>query len=57
MGTYCLDWWERILVNMFVLMVVSLVLYGLYKQLAVLITLYRWWSKNVLVSDGRVYPT
>lgn len=57
MGTYCLDWWEGILVNVFVLMVVSLVLYGVYKQLAILITLYGWWSKHVLVSDARLYPT
>lgn len=42
MGTYCLDWWERLIVHLFVLTVLGLVVYGLYKQVTLLLSLYPW---------------
>ncbi len=51
-GTYCFDWWERLLVHFILLAVISLVLYGAYKQVLLVVSLYHWWSQQYVASSG-----
>lgn len=63
MGTYCFDWWERLLVHLFVLTVLGLIVFGLYKQTALLLGLCPWsdllkaYSTGVAAGDKERYPT
>ncbi|KAL0023332.1 hypothetical protein WJX77_008031 [Trebouxia sp. C0004] len=57
-GTYCLDWWERLLVHLFLLTVIALVLYGAHKQVLLVATLYKWWSQQYIAGSGTAkHPT
>ncbi len=57
-GTYCFDWWERLLVHFFLLTVIALVLYGAYKQVLLVASLYNWWSQQHIAGIGAAkHPT
>lgn len=47
-GTYAFDWWERLLVHTFLLLIVLLVLFGIYEQIRLLISLVHWWSQYIM---------
>ncbi|KAL3139500.1 hypothetical protein ABBQ38_003824 [Trebouxia sp. C0009 RCD-2024] len=56
-GTYCFDWWERLLVHLLLLTVIALVVYGAYKQVLLVFSLYQWWWQHAVTSNGDVGVT